>query len=304
VYNEGAHPKGDFQTLVTRALGKLKDTVRTQVPLPLLGTCMVRHRKVGDDRIMLALGGGEPNEAMSTLGLAPRTAKIEDDEKAVDPPATRAFKLYDMYCLIAGDDLVVCLDHVRLQALERYLANLLDKAGLPAKACAFELMPVANKTQQEVLDAEGVNSIHVRSALYAASAGDGDARGVWNNLKNGLRDVFRTALPDPRQRDVLAERLGDVNVELVIKASGGTRAETIVLEGMQAAGQEMLEELDDAASRVSVVTRRGTHIRADEIVLSKYVGIPRLSNALDYNATWDALRQYEQELRDADYWQS
>lgn len=304
VYNTGAKPSNTFQELIESALNKLKNTVNTQIALPAVGTWMVRHRQIGADKIMLAIGGGEPHEQMSTLELAPKKAKANDTEKTVKPPARRAFKLYDVYCLIAGDDLIVCLDHVRLPALTRYLAKLLGKAGLPAMTQAFELVPVSNKDKQDVLDAEGVKEIRVRSALYAATADDDSARGVWVNFKNGLRDVFATSLPDPKSRDALAERLGNVNVELVIKPSGGTQAEAIVLDGMEAAGREMLEEIDDDASRVIVETQKGTKIKADEIMLSTHATLHRLSNALDYTETWDALTEYERELREKDYWQS
>ena len=304
VYNTGTHPQKTFQGLVAQALGALKTAPATQVPLASVGVWMVRHRQVTGDRIMLAIGGGEPNEPMSTLGLAPKTAKVDDDEEAVKPPATRAFKLYDAHCLIAGDDILVCLDHASLAALRRYLSELLALAGLPAAATAFELVPVANKSKQEILDAEGVKAIHVRSALYAATVDGTGAGSLWSNLKNGLRDVFATALPEAKLRDALAERLGEVNVELVIQAKGGTRAEELVLEGMDAVGREILEEIDDAGSRVSVVTQHDTRIKANEIVLGKVVGMHRNGNALDQGEAWDALAQYERELRDTDYWQS
>ena len=283
----------------------------TEVVLTALGILAIRNRNVGDRKIKLAIGGGAPEEAMSTMGL--RVRRNADAEAPTAPPNNRAFKTSDAFCLISGDEILLMVEGMSTTAVQEYFRRLLQAAGQPAGHAAFEFRPVGDQEQQEVLAAEGVKELRLSGTAYQAQAelarqeyGD-SAQGIisslWEETKERFRSLLSEQVSDERELQVLAEHWADLNITTTIKASGGSRAEPVILEVMQNAGLDLIEERPENV-QVTLVTRQGTVMAGSSLVLGKYVNLVRQNgrNDLSYFDVWTSLETYLVELIDGGRW--
>ena len=306
VYGEGTEPQEAFSTLIGAALNHLRPVASTEVTMATLGTVMVRHRQPQRHPVNLAIGAGTPAEAMSTLGIG--VATEADTEEAQGPPRHRAFKLADAICRLVGNDLLVCVDGMRLNSVEAYLRELLAKADQPAAHAAFELRPVANLDKQRVLEREGVKELRAHSTMLAATReierGETMQSG-WKNFLEMLGALLSKEAASDQEREVLAQHWDKFNVTAIINAKGGSNAEPIVLKTLTKLGEEVLDDEPDNMD-VALVTESGTTIRPHELVLGKFQTFRRTDGANDlrYLDVWAELERYEQELRRMGHWQT
>jgi len=283
----------------------------TEVAIPALGIVAVRHRDPSRRRIKLAIGGGAPGESMSTMGLQVR--RETDAERASNPPANRAFKTSDAFCLISNDDVLLVVEGMRTNAVENYLRALIQRSNQPAGHSAFEFRPVGDQEQQEILETEGVKELRLSGTAYQAQHelvrqeyGDGSAgviEQLWEETKDRFRSLLANQASNERELAVLAEHWGDLNITTVVKASGGTYAEPVILETMQNAGLELIDERPDNVD-VTLVTKNNSVIAGSSLVLGKYVNLTRQNerNDLSYFDVWEALEAYLTELVEQGRW--
>jgi len=256
-------------------------------------------------RLKLAIGAGAPGESMSTMGL--RVRAQTDAEIAEAPPADRAFKTADAFCLISGDEVLVLVEGMRVGVVERYFSQLLAKANQPAGHSAFEFRPVGDQDQEAILADEGVKEVKLSGTAYQAEAelqraeyantSEGIIFQLWEETKDRVRSLLSEQIENERERQVLAEHWADLNITTTIQAKGGSRAEPVVLESMQNAGMELIEERPDNVS-VTLITQKGSTISGSSLVLGKFVNLSRNDerNDLPYMDVFLALEQYQAEL--------
>ncbi|MCY1302705.1 hypothetical protein D9M70_523810 [compost metagenome] len=152
--------------------------------------------------------------------------------------------------------------------------------------------------------------MRLEGTFYAATReldGDQGATGVarsWKAFANGIKSFFEEEVADDHQRRLLAERWADLNMTTIIKAEGGSRAEEVVLNSMEAVGRDLLREVPEGVD-VTVVTRNNTEIRGSELVLVKNVRLLRRENTNDLatDEVWRKLDEYRLQLRSNGAWQ-
>lgn len=312
VFARGARRGGiDFETMIANALDALPTMARTEVVIANHGILAIRSRQPGRGRLKLAIGAGAPGESMSTMGL--RVRAQTDTEVAELPPENRAFKTADAFCLISVDEVLVLVDGMRVSAVQKYLSQLLAKADQPAGHSAFELRAVGDQDQEAILADEGVKEVRLSGTAYQAedelarveygNSSEGIIFQLWEETKDRVRSLLSEQTENNRQREILAEHWADLNITTTIKAKGGSRAEPVVLDSMQGAGQELVEERPDNV-RVTLVTQNNTEISGTSLVLGKYVNVSRNDecNDLPYMDVFLKLEQYQSELIQQGRW--
>lgn len=305
VFAPGARANIKFETMIANALRALPSMARTEVPIASHGVLAIRTRQPTSGRLKLAIGAGAPGESMSTMGLRVRVQT--DAEVAEAPPENRAFKTADAFCLVSGDEVLLLVEGMRVSVVQNYLSQLLAKADQPAGHSAFELRPVGDQNQEAILADEGVKELKLSGTAYQAEAelnrveygdtAEGIISRLWAETKDRVRSLLTEQIENERERQVLADHWADLNITTTIQAKGGSRAEPVVLESMQSAGLELIDESPDNVT-VTLVTEKGTTISGSSLVLGKFVNLSRNDerNDLPYMDVFFALEQYQAEL--------
>lgn len=300
------HPGKTLENSIRQALGQLKKVTDTEVSHPSLGVLEIRHRDLNQpDFVRLAIGVGVPNESMSTLGIG--VAAMADSNHPTSPPNSRAFKLSDAFCLIDGDDLLVCTDgNVRLPALNMYLSQLLSKANAAPASQAFELRARIDADPAKTIDAEGIKGLEVSATAYAVHTEDGDSNWLvagWQHMIGQLRDAFEKEVKTDAERDAIARHWGELNISTVIGVKGGSRGEPIIVKSLEDVAKDAIDDAPDGTN-VVLVTGRGNRIGAQTLTLGRAVTIKRLKkqNDLDYTDAWNKLESFRQELKSTKRW--
>lgn len=310
IYNQKTAPKHTLEQLVRAAMRKLGNMGQTEVSMGSLGTAVIRHRRDdADNPLLLDIGAGVPGEQMTTVGL--KVVAAQDVDQSTQPPANRAFKLSEAFVLIDKNDLLIVTEgSFRTPSVAVYLRLLISKANLKAGDSAFELRKVTNQETAAVLEAEGIKELRLNTNMYRATRELDDADGgdhkVTSTLKSfvgTLRDMFAEDMSDAK-RELLAKHWDEMQVNTVIRADGGSRAEEIVLDVMNIVGQGVLEEEDDSVE-VTVITKRNTEIRLGQVTPLKKVRLFRRNDANDLVNTdvYTALKSYRTELINQRQWQ-
>lgn len=312
VFAPGARSSIKFETMIANALRALPNMARTEVPIASHGVIAIRTRQPTRGRLKLAIGAGAPGESMSTMGL--RVHAQTDAEVAEAPPENRAFKTADAFCLVSGDEVLLLVEGMRVSLVENYMRQLLAKANQPAGHSAFELRPVGDQNQEAILADEGVKELKLSGTAYQAEAelnrveygdtAEGIISRLWAETKDRVRSLLTEQVENERERQVLADHWADLNITTTIQAKGGSRAEPVVLESMQNAGLELIDESPDNVT-VTLVTEKGTTISGSSLVLGKFVNLSRNDerNDLPYMDVFLALEQYQAELIQQRRWQ-
>ena len=311
VFAPGARGNDRLESMIGRALRSMPAMADTEVPIPVLGVVAVRHRNLGRRRVKLAIGAGAPGESMSTMGLQVRQAT--DAERASTPPANRAFKTSDAFCLISNDDLLLIVEGMRTNAVESYLRALIQRSGQPASHSAFEFRPVGDQEQQEILESEGVKELRLSGTAYQAqhelareeygSGSAGVIEQLWEEVKDRVRSLLAGQVNNERELAVLADNWANLNITTVVKAARGVYAEPVILDAMENAGLELIDERPDNVD-VTIVTKNNSVIAGSSLILGKYVNLTRQNdrNDLSYIDVWAALEEYLTELIEQHRW--
>lgn len=310
IYNENVAPRQSLEQLIRSAMRKLGSMGETEVAMSTLGTAGIRHRSnAADEPLLLDIGAGVPGEKMTTLGL--KVAAAEDVDQSAAPPARRAFKLSEAFALVDQNDLLVITEgSFRVSTVAAYLRLLISKADLRAGDVAFELRKVTNQEVQKILAEEGIKELQFNTTMYRATReldgraeGDGSVSGRLKSFVGVLKELFIEDI-DENRREQLSQHWDELQVNTVIKADGGSRAEDIVLDVMSLVGEEVLEEGDDSVD-VTVFTKRGTPIKLGQVTPIKKVKLLRRDGANDLvnGEVYTALKDYRIELINQKLWQ-
>lgn len=310
IYNQNTAPKYTLEQLIRAAMRKLGSMGQTEVAMGNLGTAVIRHRRdAADEPLLLDIGAGIPGEQMTTVGLKVKAA--EDVDQSTQPPTSRAFKLSEAFVLIDKNDLLIMTEgSFRTAGVAVYLRLLISKANLKAGDSAFELRKVTNQETAAVLEAEGIKELRLNTNMYRATrelsgADEADSK-VTSTLKSfvgTLKDMFAEDMSEAK-RALLAKHWDEMQVNTVIRADGGSRAEEIVLDVMNIVGQGVIEEEDDSVE-VTVITKKNTEIHLGQVTPIKKVRLFRRSNANDLVNTdvYTVLKNYRTELITQRHWQ-
>lgn len=303
VFGSTLPPGITLQSIVTQALAKLPDCQSTEVLIAALGVAETRYRWVQTDRVQLAVGAGQPEEEMSTMGLSVKS--VSDTEVGEKPPSGRAYKTADAFCTISGNEVLICVDGLRAEALARYLRLMIGKAGAPHHLQDFELKNVANLHQQQLLDRDGVKAVRLTGVLRQATldvSDNNEVRGFIARIQEGLKAILEDD-GDEKKRAELAAHYGEIQVQTIISARGGTRADQVVLDAFDAAGRELLSDAPEGVD-VELVTKHGIRVKAAELNIGVDVTLMRNTgrNDLNYMVVWQALSDVEGQLRKEGLW--
>ncbi|MNJ32179.1 hypothetical protein D3C77_268370 [compost metagenome] len=310
IYNAGTAPKKNFEQLVRQAMNKLGRMDETDIGMATLGTVSIRHRETTTGTpLLLAIGAGVPGEQMSTIGI--KIATLHDSDQSTSPPINRAFKHADAFVLIDENDVLLITDGpFRNNTVATYLRELFSKADLKSETAAFEFRRVTNRDTQEVLDREGIKELRLKTTMYQASnvldprGSNSSVKGKLKSFVGAMRNAFSEDVDD-NQLEQLSGHWGEMQVNTVISAKGGSRAEEIVLEVMQSVGKDVLEE-DEEGVDVTVVTQKGTKVRLNEASPTKFVRLLRRDGANDLINTevYEQLAVFRNELQTKRQWKN
>lgn len=302
-------PAQPLDQLVRSAMRKLGGMGKTEVAMSTLGTAGIRHRRdKKDEPLLLAIGAGVPGEQMTTMGL--QVEEEDDTDRGTLPPANRAFKHSEAFVLIDENELLLITEgSFRVSTVAVYLRLLISKACLKAGDVAFEFRKVTNQDQATVLAEEGIKELRLRTNMYRAThelngvVATGTVSAKLKAFVGALKELFAEDV-DEAERELLAQHWGEVQVNTVIKAEGGSRAEEIVLEAMKSVGEEVLDEDDDNVD-VTVITKRGKEIHLGQVSSSQKIKLMRREDANDlvYTEVYAVLNECRDDLVKHKLWQ-
>lgn len=307
-YKKGAAPTKNFEQLVRQAMNKLGRMDETDITMSTLGVVSIRHRetKTGES-LRLAIGAGVPGEQMTTIGI--KVAAAFDNDQTASAPAKRAFKHGDAFVLIEENDLLVVTDGpFRVNTIGVYLRELFSKAGLKSETAAFELKKVTNQDTKAILAAEGIKELRLGTTMYQATDAL-DALEAPSSVKARLKSFVGTLknafAEDVSEKELLqlAEHWGELQVNTVISAKGGSRADDVVLEAMLNVGGDVLEETEEGVD-VTVITQKGTPVQMNQVTPTKSIRLLRREGANDLINTevYAELIAYRNELQKKGQW--
>jgi hypothetical protein len=145
-----------------------------------------------------------------------------------------------------------------------------------------------------LLKSEGVRSVSLNAELYQASLHH-DARSTnprWRALEP-VADFMKIFGKDTSPNEISEGE--NLSVEVTVKMDGRKKGGFI--------GQRRLDHLADHVVRESsdgfeIITKKGTPIRAEEVLVRKSVSLTIHGNTFDYKAAWHDLGMYLDELKE------
>ncbi len=194
------------------------------------------------------------------------------------------------------------------KTVSRYFRSLFDKAGLSPSEQAFEFEPVSNQDKRRTLEKEGVKELKILGTMYAATRQlDPKKDGINQKLREWKRSVQSLLQEELSEEDheSLAANWGNFNVHTIISPKGGSRAEPVVLESLDAVADSMIDEVPDDSELV-IKTRGGSEIRSGDVILSSTATTYRKKarNDLDHLEMWRHLEKYRTELIQLKAWET
>lgn len=313
VYSPNSQPGTSFDCLVREALTRLQSVADTAVTMATLGIVGVRarHSEWNNPRapLKLALGAGTPDESMGTFGTSEPAR--EDADAPHHPPEERAFKLADAFVLIEENDLLIITDgSIRgYSAVYRYFKGLFDSANLDPVAQAFDLHPASNQDKRQTLQSEGVGSLALKGTMFAATAElDGQDGGSIFDAVRQMKRTFQALLTEEIRTEEaqasLARHWGEINVTTTITPKKSQINTPVVVEAINSATEELIDETPDDAE-VVITTGSGNTIKSGDVILKKTVRLHRKDrrNDIDHLDAWVELDTYRDELRERGAWQ-
>ncbi|WP_299315454.1 hypothetical protein, partial [uncultured Halomonas sp.] len=154
-----------------------------------------------------------------------------------------------------------------------------------------------------------VKELKIKGTMFAATQeleqeDRGGVNGAVRVLKRTLQGLFSEEVADDQQRETLAGHWGDINVITTISAAGGSSAAQIVLSSIDAAAEDLIDEVPDD-SEVIIQTRSGNTIKSGDVILTKQIKLHRKKgqNDLDPLDVWQELDTFRDELRQRGAWQ-
>lgn len=284
-----------LQQYLTAACDVVPDLSAREVAHPTMGTLRINHHQVDRNGLSIHLVAKYSGEAAATV--ADTRGIRADDDVHVPPPERRAFKSADLFALIRGNNVVVCTDGIRHQALEYYLKNFLQVGRQSNASVMFTLERVANTAAVATLTRGGVKEIKLTGTLFNATvdllsqqAPPGGSRTLNEavaNLKAHLAAVF-----GKDEDEEFAEHSDELQVEVVVKARGGIRADGSVLSKLEEVGIDLLDELDQDVGYV-IKTNDNKIVRGKDLVIIHPVQLERTEggNSLVRHEVYDKLAE-------------
>ncbi len=313
-YLRALYPVAASQKLsksLRKALTSLPHMSDTEVTHPQIGTLAVRHRQImSDGSVLLAIGLGVKDEAMSTMGI--KVSAQTDNEFAEPPPFGRMFKLADAFCLIDENEILLCTDGgMRAPIVRFYFSGLFEAANLSTDAIPMDLRARLNGDVAKTLQLEGIKELHIKSTGYLVSKALNKKTNAprwfkkWLGFASGMTDAFRSELKTDADRSSFAQHIADLNVTTVISVSGGSRGEEAVIGPLQDIAHEAWTDSPNGAD-IELTTKKGTTISGSSVILTASKSIKRLqgANALDHLHAWARLDEFRNHLWATKRWKN
>lgn len=260
--------------------------------------CRASRKKRGVG-ILLHLAAYTLHEPASVV---PQPNPQDDDAPVgtVPPPRGADYMDGDLLLLVSENDVIMCSSSLHEHKFSEYCAGVFDKAGLPPDASMFNLMPVADADQLEVIEDEGVKQISLDTTAFTATANHVSRKSIRRKIGDGVMDVFRVIFADdPDLRDI--DKLENLSAEMVIKFDRRRKGGELAQERIQSIAKQLVSEPTDG---FKITTFRGTTLGHDQILLHKAINVPADGKTVQREAVFREMLTYFQELNDAGHTES
>ena len=284
-------PTMDLETCIRSACARLsrvdERSIRRDDTVMSLAHMVTREVSKG---IFLHIVSETPGEAASVVPSDKATREI--DVSISPPPRDFEFMDGDAFALVSGDDICVCTTQMHIAAVQFFLRQLFEKAGLNKIAQFFAFMRAADIPKVRKIRKEGVKSIHLKASLYEASMNYAKRKDEVQGLLGVVARHIRALAGN--ERDVTEDALRATLVLTVDHRRkhgitlGTKRIENLAVELVKS------EHSDD---EFTIETNSGGKITASEIYIRSSVRIDRNGKSVDRNHAWGKLEQFYSELR-------
>ena len=144
-----------------------------------------------------------PGESAS---IVPTKHGVPDvDVSTIKPPPNAEFMDGDAFLYVRDDDVCLCSTIIRDGAITYYLRELFQKADFRKDSTMFDLIKVADIDKVKLLKAQGVKEIHIRSALFEASASFHQRKGQTLGILGAAAKQLKAVLG--KEHDVTSDAL-------------------------------------------------------------------------------------------------
>lgn len=283
-----------LEVYLDRAIAATPRLQDREIAHPVHGTLRINQYRRDANGALLQLVAKQPGELASTVGEAPNLRT--DAEVPVAAPTGRSFKSADLFALIRGNNILICTDGIRHQVLEHYLKAFFVKSAVSNRAVLFEIEKVGNAGAIDRIQRSGVKEIRLDGTLYAATMDRMRRQKASSKSALSLPNAYAwltdhlSAVFEKDDGDDFAQKAENMQVRVVIRAEGGSRGEEVILNQLESAGIDLVEEAPEGVD-YTIVTKDGVEIRSEEINLSRPVVLERLDaqNSLSFLDVWDKL---------------
>ena len=271
---------------------KLTDISQRRVAIPghPILECL-QHLYQEDLGVLLHIAAYTPGEHASVV---PRLRGVPSgDVKTAPPPEDCEFMDGDVMALVAGNDVLLCSTNLHEKKAERYMQEILDAAGIDAKASKFSLSKKADIDKVKLIQSQGVRSINLDVSLFDATVDHIERNTVTKKLGGGLMDQVKALLFNDRDMSAIDEA-ENLSAHIVLKYDSRKKEKVLGRQRIEDLAHQMVQDDDEG---FSIETLGGEKIRGSDISLRKSVTLPKHGKSVYCGDAWRALETYYYELK-------
>ncbi|NCN42653.1 hypothetical protein GW916_15555 [bacterium] len=207
------------------------------------------------------------------------------------PPQDHDYMEGDIFVLMRKNHVLLCPSATTEGLAKDYFKKALDDQG---HDFPFSLDPVANMDKIDLIEADGVKAINLKTSAYKAAT-DKAARTTKSTLLGKLGQELLSIIC--KSQNVTEKDFGkydNLSVRLELTFNSRKKGAEISAGAFQHIGQELLEDKEDG---FVLVTNSGNKISRDDINIHKTVDVKKFGRSIDRDDAWANLLVYFKELK-------
>lgn len=276
------------------AHSKLKTIAERKIEGPGHPTLECRkHQKKDKLGTLLHIAAYTPGEQASVV---PHEAvDVTGDIKTTAPPKESDFMDGDIMALVVGNHVLLCATNLHEKKIQRYMMEIMEKAGIDKEGTIFGLTRVADINRIKLIEAQGVRSVNIEASLYDASIDHLERTTVTQKLGGGFMDHLKAFFSEDKTLVDLDEA-ENLSAHITLNFDSRRKGKTLGRERLESVAKQLLGEDDDEGFSIQTLT--GEKIKGSSITLRKPVTLPKLGKSVYRTDAWKALEEYYYELKD------
>lgn len=243
--------------------------------------------------VFLHITADTPGESATTVPKQLNAADV--DVGQAPPPADGEFMDGDIFVFVRDNHVCFCSGSglMREGSLQRFLAELFDKAGLGENSAAFVLEKVADAQALALIEAQGVKRISLNASVYAAVTHyAGRNQQPVSALMQAGRRLYNAVWADDNE-----DRNDNLLLQVSVQADGRIKAnKELGFQRLEELARQIVQTEQDGDD-YTIITNDDQRISPGKFSLQKTVSLPALGKSVSREPTWSELMAFYHGLR-------